>query len=82
MTRTQLEHTPATAGATGLCLDVHDLAVSKLIAGREKDLDFLTALFTHRLADPAVVRTRLDSTDIAPQVRALSEHRLARLGKA
>src|SRR5437867_1833725 len=29
--------TPATGGATGLCLEVHDLAVSKLVAGREKD---------------------------------------------
>ncbi|MDP1660934.1 MAG: hypothetical protein Q8L55_03380 [Phycisphaerales bacterium] len=73
--------TPATAGATGLCLDVHDLAVSKLVAGREKDLDFLAALFTHRLADPAVVRSRLDSTVVAAEVRAVSEQRLTRLSK-
>lgn len=26
-----------TGGATGWCLDVHDLAISKLVAGRERD---------------------------------------------
>jgi hypothetical protein len=29
-----------TQGATGWCLDVHDLAYSKLAAGREKDLSY------------------------------------------
>ncbi len=32
---------PGTAGAVGLCLDPHDLAVSKLLAGRDKDLEYL-----------------------------------------
>lgn len=31
---------PNTAGATGLCLDVHDLVLSKYAAGREKDREF------------------------------------------
>jgi hypothetical protein len=31
---------PSTDGATGLCLDPHDLVLSKYAAGREKDLDF------------------------------------------
>jgi hypothetical protein len=48
-----------TRGATGWCLEVHDLAVSKLIAGREKDLAFLACLFHHRLASPETVRERL-----------------------
>ena len=29
-----------TGGATGLCLDLHDLVLSKYAAGREKDLRF------------------------------------------
>ena len=29
-----------TGGATGLCVDVHDLALSKYAAGREKDIAF------------------------------------------
>lgn len=33
-----------TAGATGLCLGIHDLVVSKYAAGREKDRDFNQAL--------------------------------------
>lgn len=31
-------HNENTRGATGWCLEPHDLAVSKLVAGREKDL--------------------------------------------
>src|SRR5260221_210646 len=30
-----------TGGGTGLCLEIHDLAISKLVAGREKDLEFI-----------------------------------------
>lgn len=33
-----------TAGATGFCLDAHDLMLSKYTAGREKDLEFNHAL--------------------------------------
>lgn len=51
-----------TRGATGWCLEVHDLAVSKLIAGREKDLEYLAALFRHRLASPEIIRNRLLQT--------------------
>ena len=38
---------PATGGATGLCLDVHDLVLSKYAAGREKDLAFNAAVVRH-----------------------------------
>jgi hypothetical protein len=33
-----------TGGATGLCLDVHDLVLSKYAAGRERDQEFNQAL--------------------------------------
>jgi len=36
-----------TGGATGLCVDVHDLALSKYAAGREKDLEFNRELARH-----------------------------------
>ena len=39
-------------------LDPHDLAVSKLAAGRPKDLDFVLALIRGELLDVAVVRKR------------------------
>jgi hypothetical protein len=45
-----------TGGATGWCLEVHDLAVSKLVAGREKDLDFVGVLVRERMVDPAVLQ--------------------------
>lgn len=36
-----------TGGATGLCVDVHDLALSKYAAGREKDIEFNRELARH-----------------------------------
>ena len=33
----------------GWCLEVHDLAISKYVAGREKDIDFCRALARHGL---------------------------------
>jgi hypothetical protein len=38
-----------TLGITGLCLSPVDLAVSKLAAGREKDMAFVTAMLRHRM---------------------------------
>jgi hypothetical protein len=38
---------PGTGDAVGLCLDVHDLVLSKYAAGREKDLAFNQALVHH-----------------------------------
>lgn len=68
-----------TRGATGWCLETHDLAVSKLVAGREKDLAFVGALFRHRLAQPALVRERLAQTFLAAPAHALALDRLHRL---
>lgn len=36
---------------TGLCLDPHDLFVSKVAAGREKDMEFVRAMIEHRMVD-------------------------------
>ena len=41
-----------TQGRTGLCLDPYDLCVAKLIAGRDKDLEFVGALLDARLISP------------------------------
>jgi hypothetical protein len=51
---------PFRAGpVTALCLEAHDLVVSKLAAGRLKDLEFVGALVQMKLADPKKVRTRM-----------------------
>ncbi len=68
-----------TRGATGWCLEVHDLAVSKLVAGREKDLAFIAALFRHKLAGPKLTGERLAQTEIPESTRALAAGRMDRL---
>ena len=40
-----------TDGTTGLCLEVHDLAISKYVAGRRKDLAFNRELARHEMID-------------------------------
>ncbi len=57
-------YSPATRGATGLALEVHDLLVSKYAAAREKDRDFARAAFKHGLARPATVLERLAQTTL------------------
>jgi hypothetical protein len=52
-----------TRGATGWCLEPHDLAVSKLVAGREKDVAFVDVLLQHKLVAAEVIRERLANTD-------------------
>jgi hypothetical protein len=71
--------TPGTRGATGLCLEVHDLAISKLVAGREKDLSYVGALLRHGLADGTVLASRLAITTISDDHRRLCAARLQRL---
>jgi hypothetical protein len=68
-----------TGGGNGLCLEVNDLAVSKLVAGREKDLDFVGALLRHGLANSVVIQQRLTSTSITEEARATCLARLKRL---
>lgn len=58
-----------TRGATGLCLDAHDLFVAKAIAGREKDILFLITAAQHRLADRQILLQRLESVNISADLR-------------
>ncbi len=72
-------HNQNTGGATGLCLEIHDLAVSKLIAGREKDLIFFSDLLRHRLIQMETIRARLTATAIEPELLVLCSARVDRL---
>ncbi len=65
-----------TGGATGWCLEAHDLAVSKLVAGREKDVDFVQGLVRNRLVDIGVLRDRLRATPLDSAVRDLCLRRM------
>jgi uncharacterized nucleotidyltransferase DUF6036 len=51
-----------TGGYAGLCLDVHDLAISKYVAGREKDLEFTRELARHGMTRKNTLLTRLAAT--------------------
>lgn len=67
-----------TRGAVGWCLEVHDLAVSKLAAGREKDLAFVESMLRHKLINAIIVRDRLARTPgLAEEGKKLALARLA-----
>jgi len=55
-----------TGGATGWCLDVHDLLLAKCAAGRERDWPFIEEALRHRLADPALLLERLPTLPLEP----------------
>jgi hypothetical protein len=50
---------------TAICPDVHDLAVSKCAAGRDKDADFVRVLLKEKMIDPETLDQRLQQLDPA-----------------
>lgn len=67
--------------AKGLCLEPHDCAASKLIAGREKDIAFVRALLLHKLVDPGLLRERLPCIRNFPDRIREAEAALNRLAR-
>lgn len=65
-----------TGGAVGWCLEVHDLAASKLVAGRERDLDFITILVREGLVSTAVLAERIRGLPLPPSRIEALETRL------
>jgi len=51
-----------TGGYAGLCLEVHDLALSKYAAGREKDLEFTRELARNEMTEKKTLLKRLAAT--------------------
>ena len=49
-----------TGGAIGWCLDSHDLAISKMAARREKDVQFVAALLRHNLVQRSTLEKLID----------------------
>jgi hypothetical protein len=58
-----------TEGVRGLCLDPHDLAISKYVARREKDLAFVCWLAHRKLVKRKVLLERLEETAVAREMR-------------
>lgn len=51
----------------GLCLEPHDLAASKLAAGREKDWPFVEVMLHHKIIDGATAQERIGLLPISPE---------------
>lgn len=60
-----------THGAIGWCLEVHDLALSKYAAGRDKVLAFTRVLATHALVQRATLEERAAHMPLEPTLRTL-----------
>ena len=69
--------TPSSAPGIGLCLDAHDLAIAKYVAGRTKDLEFTALLARHGITRRATLLERLAATTIPVATRRLVEQRIA-----
>jgi hypothetical protein len=70
--------TPGTRGATGFCLEMHDLLISKYVANREKDRRYCRAAARAGLANKAVLEARLADTELDPTVRQVVADLIAR----
>ena len=68
-----------TGGATGWCLEVHDLAASKLAAGREKDVDFVRVLLSKNMVVAGTLAARIEALPLPPDRQELVRNRLRRL---
>ena len=62
----------------GWCLEPHDLAIAKFVAGREKDMAFNAALIRHGMVHGSVLLERLDDTDCGDIPRELVRARVVR----
>lgn len=75
-----------TYGFTGLCLEAHDLAVSKLVAFREKDREFVRILLREALVSPETLLERLttlsvDREEVTDRIRRWVERTAVELGR-
>lgn len=59
-----------TNGIAGLCLEVHDLAISKIVAGRTKDLEFIQALIRHGMIRKNTMLARLAGAELQETERS------------
>jgi hypothetical protein len=65
-----------TGDAHAFCLDPHDLVISKLIAGREKDLEFTQALLDAGLVEQQILDQRVSEMRVQRALDALAQQRL------
>jgi hypothetical protein len=59
---------PGTDNKIGYCLEPHDLAAAKLVAGREKDRPFVSALLRLGYVQGATLAERLETCPSTPRI--------------
>lgn len=67
-------HNANTRGVTALCLAPLDLAGSKLVAGRDKDKEFVAEMLRHQLIEEQSLKERIALFDEAAQRRTALEN--------
>lgn len=70
---------PGTAGAVGLCLHPLDIAFSKLVAGRQKDIEYLRVMVERGFVQVADLVPLVGSTALAQPAQELMLARLESL---
>lgn len=66
-----------TRGSAGLCLEVHDLLLSKYVPGREKDIRFCRAAVDNGMVRREVLMERLATMELDDAVRGAVAARIA-----
>lgn len=61
---------PNTRGATGWCLELHDLLLGKYVAGRAKDRRYIEAAIRHGLVQRDVLIERVAALPVEPDRQA------------
>ena len=79
LVRVQNENTRQVAA---LCLEPHDLAVSKLVAGREKDSEYVLSMIRHGNIDPDRIPALLDALPVEAGQAIHVRERWSRILKA
>ncbi|MFQ5676038.1 MAG: DUF6036 family nucleotidyltransferase [bacterium] len=62
-----------TNGISGLCLEIHDLIISKLYAGRKKDIEFFRAAINLGLLSQETLIERMEKTSMSDDRKHLIE---------
>lgn len=58
-----------TRGNRGICVEAHDLAASKLVAFREKDLQFVRTLIGHKMVNGDILVQLIERQAITEELR-------------
>lgn len=74
--------TKNTGGVTGWCVEIHDLVASKLVAGRDKDFQFVTALYKSKLVHEGVLINRIEKLPVSDASKLLTRNALKIISSA